>query len=98
MTLRNFIILILLITQTLYCWWCFFEAKHLPYDENYGMHIQAVLVSIAALGIIRIVKAKWFGQLQVSTAVFWSWLVLGSPLTFIFGLVFYGDLFGFLAL
>ena|SRR5690349_12918656 len=99
MTLRTFIIPILLITQTLYCWWCFFEAKHLPYDENYGILIQAVLVSIAAWVVIRMVKARWFGQqLQVSAAVFWSWLMAGSPLTFILGLVFYRNLFGSLAL
>jgi hypothetical protein len=95
---RKFTLQILLIAQTLYCWWCFFEAKVLPYDENYAILIQAVLISIAAWVIIRIIKAKWFGQIQISSMLFWSWFVVGSPLTFMLALIFYNELFGALAL
>jgi hypothetical protein len=36
--------------------------------------------------------------LQFSRYIFWLWLLIGSPLTFIAGLTFYRELFGYLAL
>jgi hypothetical protein len=95
---RKFIIPFLLLIQTVYCWWCFFEAKNLPYDENYGILIQAILISMAvwvALRMIRAWKRDWY---HLQRFIFWTWLIVGSPLAYILGLIFYKDLFGHLAL
>lgn len=97
MTLERFVIPILFLTQTFYCWWCFFKAKELPYDANYGIIIQAVIISLCAWVLLRVVKAKWQAQLHVSPTLLWIWFVLGSPLTFILGFIFYGEFFGSLS-
>jgi hypothetical protein len=97
MKTKESIIAILLLVQTVYCWWCFFEAKVLPYDDNYGILIHSIIISMAAWVILRIFIAKWFGQFQLNKKVFWSWVAVGSPLTFILGFFFYSDLFGSLA-
>ena len=70
----------------------------MPYDENYGILIQAVFISMGAWVIIRTFKARWFGDFELSRVVFWSWIFIGSPATFIIGIIFYGKLFGSLAL
>jgi hypothetical protein len=97
MQLKKIIITAFLSVQTVYCWWCFFEAKRLPYDENYGILLHAVLISFAAWIVIRIFKAKWFGQFGLYKPVSWTWLIIGSPLTFILMFFFYSNLFGSLA-
>jgi len=97
-TLRKFTIPVILLIQTFYCWWCFFEAKELPYDENYGILIQAILISMTVWVILRMIRAlkkEWY---QFPHYMFWVWLVIGSPITFILGLFFYHKLFGHLAL
>ena len=97
MQLKKIVITVLLLAQTVYCWWCFFEARNLPYDENYGILLQAIVISITAWVLIRLFRAKWFGQFTIDRYVSWTWLIIGSPLTFISMLLFYSKLFGSLA-
>lgn len=97
MNIRVFIIVILLFIQTGYCWWCFLKAEELPYDENYGILIQAILISAITWLILRIIKAKWFGELTTSSGIFWTWFLIGSPLTFITFFFIYPTIFGSLA-
>jgi len=97
MQLKKIIILVLLLVQTLYCWWCFLEAEKLPYDENYGILLESIFFSFAAWVLIRMFKARWFGQFKLDKLVFWIWLIIGSPVTFILMFFFYSNLFGSLA-
>jgi hypothetical protein len=97
MNIRIFFIVFLLFVQTAYCWWCFLKAKELTYDENYGILIQAILISAITWAILRIIKAKWFGELTISSGIFWTWFLIGSPLTFILLFFFYPNIFGSLA-
>ena len=94
MQLQKIIITILLLVQTVYCWWCFFEAKKLPYDENYGILLQAVFISLTAWVVIRVCRVQWFGQFKGDRIVLWVWFIIGSPLTFILMFFFYSNLFG----
>ena len=94
MTYRNLILPLLLLLQTIYCWWCFYFAKDLPYDENYGMLIHSVIVSMIAWVVLRMIKAKWFGELKIQPIFFWVWIAIGSPLIFILCFFYYSDLFG----
>jgi hypothetical protein len=86
-----------LLLQTIYCWRCFVCARFLPYDDNYGLLLQAVFISMTAWVFLRMVQAKWLGPLSLDRRVFWAWLVVGSPLTFILALFNYRHLFGALA-
>ena len=97
MQLKKIFITILLLVQTVYCWWCFFEAKKLPYDENYGILIHAIFISVTVWVGIRILRAKWFGHFTLHRYVIWIWLIIGSPLIFLPMFFFYSKLFGFLA-
>jgi len=97
-SIKRFSISILLSIQTIYCWWCFFKAKELPYDENYGIIIQAVIISIATWIFIKIMRIKWIANIIINNSIYWSWILLGSPLTFIILIIFYKDLFGSLAM
>ena len=92
--LKKVIVTAFLVVQTLYCWWCFFESKELPYDENYGLLLQAICLSLAAWLGIRLFRAKWFGQFKLDNHVFAIWLVIGSPLIFILTFFFYSSVFG----
>jgi hypothetical protein len=94
MTYRNLIVLFLLLLQTIYCWCCFYAAKDLPYDENYGMLIHALIVSLVAWVALRVIKARWFGPVRVWPVIFWVWVVVGSPLIFLLFFFYYSDFFG----
>jgi hypothetical protein len=85
---------VLLSLQTIYCRRCFVCARFLPYDDNYGLLLQAVFISMAAWVFLRMVQSKWLGPLSLDRRLFWTWLVAGSPLTFILALFNYGHLFG----
>lgn len=97
MNVRNFFTAFLLFVQTAYCWWCFLKAKELEYDDNYGILLHAIFISAITWIIIRIVKAKWFGGLTINSRIFWTWLLIGSPLTFILLFFCYSNIFGSLA-
>jgi hypothetical protein len=97
MQLNKIFLTALLLLQTVYCWWCFFEAKELPYDDNYGILLHAIFISLVALIVIRIISVKWFGELRLNSPISWIWLAIGSPLTFILMFFFYSNLFGSLA-
>lgn len=96
-TLRMFIIPILLLIQTAYCWLCFFLARNLPYDENYGVLIQAILISLGVWVGLRMIKAWKRNWYMLPKPLFWIWIVIGSPLTFVLALIYYHELFGGLA-
>jgi hypothetical protein len=98
MNVRNFFIAFLLFLQTAYCWWCFLKAKELAYDENYGILLQAILISALTWVILRIIKAKWLGEITIKPPIFWSWIFVGSPFTFIPLFFFYQNIFDSLAL
>src|SRR5688572_15061774 len=98
MRLRNFIIPVCLLVQTVYCWWCFYKAKELPYDDNYGILIHAIFISMVGWVMLRMFKARWFGEFHITPSIFWTWLCIGSPVTFKLGFFFYRNLFGSFAL
>jgi len=98
MTPPKLILPIIMFVQTIYCWWCFFYARGLPYDDNYGILIQAILLSMTmwvSLRMIRAWKKAWY---QIPRFIFWTWIIVGSPLSYVIGLIFYRELFGHLAL
>ena len=97
MSIRMIFVYFLLALQAVYCWWCFVKAKELPYDENYGILIQAILISAITWVILRIIKAKWFGELTINSRIFWTWFLIVSPLTFVLLFFFYSNTFGSLA-
>ena len=97
MNVRNYFNAFLLFVQTAYCWWCFLKAEELEYDDNYGILLHAIFISAITWIIIRIVKAKWLGGLTINSRIFWTWFLIGSPLTFIIMFFLYPNIFGSLA-
>lgn len=84
----------ILLLQTVYCWFCFYQAQFLEYDDNYGMLIHGFIVSLltaAVLWLITPFKPAW---VKTDYRVWLAWLVLGSPLTFILAAVYYSLIFG----
>jgi hypothetical protein len=94
MKIRNVAIPICLLVQTMYCWWCFYKAKGLPYDDNYGILLHAIFISMLAWVIVRMFRAKWFGQFHIRPTIFWTWILIGSPVPFLLAFFFYSDIFG----
>jgi hypothetical protein len=95
---RNIAIPVCLLIQTIYCWWCFYKAKELPYDDNYGTIIHAIFISMAGWVVLRMFKARWFGEFNIRPVIFWTWILIGSPVTFIIAFIFYRNIFGSLAI
>ncbi|HVD98188.1 MAG TPA: hypothetical protein VNB90_08270 [Cytophagaceae bacterium] len=94
MNLKVYLLPILLFLQTIYCWSCFYAARFLPYDENYGMILHSFIISLMALIIVLLLwmrKNEWIMSAQ---RIVLAWVVLGSPLTFLLAFTFYRDLFG----
>src|SRR5690349_18040837 len=92
---RKIILLIILLIQTLYVWYCMYNAQYLPYDDNYGLILHAFFVSLfvsVMLSIVWIWKRKW---LRNSKFVLISWFILGSPVSVaIVTIFFYRNIFG----
>jgi hypothetical protein len=94
---NRFIIPIVLTAQTIYCWWCFYEAKSLAYDDNYGILILAVVLSIITWVIVRMVKTWGKKWIELDTKMLFVWYFIGSPIPFILAFFFYSSLFGSLS-
>ncbi|HYH14219.1 MAG TPA: hypothetical protein VD794_03305 [Flavisolibacter sp.] len=91
--LRNIILPILLAAQTVYSWLCFYNAQFLQYDDNYRLLIHGFIISVLALIVVYLLwyyKARW---IAFNRYVFVSWLLVGSPLTFIAVAIYYQSIF-----
>lgn len=93
LTLRNIILPFVLTIQTAYSWTCYYRAQLLEYDDNYGLMIHGFIISVVTLVAIYFLwyyKAKW---IAIDRIVFVLWLILGSPVTFVFAAIYYQDIF-----
>lgn len=90
-------LLIILLVQTIYCWYCMVKAKYLAYDENYGLLIQAIIIAFAMWVVLRMIYAWKRNWIPGNKLVFIVWLIAGSPIPFIVASIFYSDIFGPLA-
>ena len=91
---HTIILALLMAIQTIYCWYCFYQARFLEYDYNYGLLIHGFFISLVALVTLLIV---WFRNRQIlkkSIALVIAWLVFGSPITFVICSLFYEAIFG----
>ncbi len=90
---RNIIFPLLLLSQTIYCWVCFYNARLLEYDDNYGLLIQAFIISLVtlvAVAVCRIKKTYWRSDYKFPVLI---WLLTGSPITFIIAGLYYQQIF-----
>jgi hypothetical protein len=93
LSLRNIILPFVLTIQSAYSWTCYFRAQFLEYDDNYGLMIHGFIISVVTLVAIYFLwfyKAKW---IAINRFVFVFWLILGSPVTFVFAAIYYQDIF-----
>jgi len=93
LSLRNIILPFMLIIQAAYSWTCYYRAQFLKYDDNYGLMMHGLIISVVALVAICFLwyyKSKW---IAINRFVFAIWLLLGSPLTFILVAIYYQDIF-----
>ena len=91
--LRHIITPIIFLAQTLYCWYCFYQAQFLEYDDDINLLIHALMVAIVTPVLIMLLskfKLKWA---SMNIRLWAAWLVIGSPLTLILAGIYYSDLF-----
>jgi EamA domain-containing membrane protein RarD len=94
MKLVKLILPAVLAVETIYVWYCLYNAQFLEYDDNYGLMIHAFIISLVtlvALIIVWLKKKEWIKQNLMSMI---AWLVLGSPLAIVLLVVFYQNIFG----
>jgi hypothetical protein len=94
MRLHLIIVALLLVIQTAYCWFCFYNAQFLDYDDNYGLLIHSFFIAFVTLILLLII---WLRNRQILKKVgsfLLIWLVSGSPVTFILAALNYESIFG----
>ncbi|HYE56168.1 MAG TPA: hypothetical protein VD996_15070 [Chitinophagaceae bacterium] len=94
MNLRNLIVTLILLAQTVYCWVAFYRAQFLAYDDNYGTIIHAFVISLftlLALIVVLAVRTQWIKSNKILIIL---WLIMGSPITFFVASVLYENIFG----
>ncbi|HRE97291.1 MAG TPA: hypothetical protein PK637_11030 [Flavobacteriales bacterium] len=92
--LRNSILPLFLIMQTIYCWWCFYKAQFLAYDDNYGLLIHGFMISVVALIVICFLSYFKIQNVNINRYVIIPWCVFGSPFTLAISLLNYQAAFG----
>ncbi len=83
-----------LLLVTFAIWYLMYLAKHEEYDLNYGLAIQAFLISLVAVVIIIVL---WFKKRDVIKSNKWItiiYLVISSPLSIFLFIELYGRLIG----
>jgi glucan phosphoethanolaminetransferase (alkaline phosphatase superfamily) len=94
----NSLLSIELLIQTIYCWSCFYRAQFLEYDANYALIIQGFIISFAAFWVLILMvfkKIEWIKRSKIAIII---WVFIGSPITCVVVAIFYGFIFGSLAL
>jgi hypothetical protein len=94
MKLVKLILPAVLLVETIYVWYCLYNAQFLEYDDNYGLMIHAFIISLVTLVALIIVwfkKREWIRQNLIPMI---SWLVLGSPVSVVLLVIFYKTIFG----
>jgi hypothetical protein len=84
---------LLLLVQTAYCWYCYYAAQFLAYDDNYGLIIQGYLISVFILGLtvwLWFFKRQWIKENKFFVVL---WLITGSPLVFTIVSIYYSTFF-----
>ncbi len=93
---RNLIKLLFLL-QTAYCWYCYAKACSLSYDDNYGLILQAIIISLVFVGLLKALyvwRRGWLGDKKWWVII---WILIGSPFPLTLGLLVYSELFGHLS-
>lgn len=88
------LLVIILLGQTIYSWWCYYQAQFLVYDDNYGLIIHGFLMSLFMfLGIVILwIWNKYFIRSVKYPLIVWS--IFGSPVSFIIAALNYNSIFG----
>ncbi len=92
--LKHIITPFILLAQTLYCWYCFYQAQFLQYDDDINLLLHALMIAILTPVVIMLLR-KFKVQWSSMNIRLWAlWMVVGSPLTFIVVGIYYSDIFG----
>lgn len=89
--------MVMLFLATTFIWWQIYTVQFLPYDENYGAMIAAVIVSVGSTIIIQILWMKFRSFIKRNALITIVFLVINSPVTIVPVLLNYKTLFGFVA-
>lgn len=92
--LRHITTPLLLLTQTLYCWYCFYQAQFFEYDENIGLLLHAFLISLATVVVVAILSYFRIRWVELNLWIWLIWVVIGSPITFVVAAIYCSDIFG----
>jgi hypothetical protein len=92
---RQIIFSSLLLIETLYVWYCLYNAQFLPYDHNYGLAIHAFIVSLVTLATLIslwLFKRALLRNLKIPIVL---WFLFGSPFSIVILFMFlYETVFG----
>lgn len=84
----------ILFLVTVFIWEQMYSTQFLEYDKNYGVLLSVFLLSIVAFVILTIMWFKVRAFIEQNSFVTILFVVMTSPLTLLFIIYFYQDIFG----
>ena len=94
MKIGKVILPFLLVTQTVYCWNCFYQAQFLQYDDNYGLLLHSFFIACTTFLILTIMVIRIRHVISQNKMPIIIWAVFGSPFTYIIAAINYNKIFG----
>lgn len=84
----------ILFLVSVFIWEQMYSAQFLEYDKNYGVLLSVFLLSVVAFVILTIMWFKVRTFIEQNSFVTILFVVMTSPLTLLFIIYFYQDIFG----
>ena len=94
MSLKRYILSLLLVIETAYVCTQFFEVQELPYDDNYGLLIHCFIISLMTLIVLIVLWFKRRELVKSNFLVVALWTIIASPVTFALISIYYESIFG----
>ena len=94
MSLKKYILSLLLVIETVYVWTQFFEVQELPYDDNYGLLIHCFIISLLTLIILILLWFKRREFVKNNFVIVALWTLIASPMTLVLISIYYESIFG----